>query len=122
MHTVLIYKGAADVKTEGAGGDNTVYRTLTEAAREVMEVAMASSNPAAHFDAAMGTILRLFESYASNAIDRTFEAIVEEHAKPNGQSTNGDIRKCPAAPARAAVQSAFRLQAQDASTMLSGRL
>ena len=96
MHTVLIYKGAADVKTEGAGGDNTVYRTLTEAAREVMEVAMASSNPAAHFDAAMGTILRLFESYASNAIDRTFEAIVEEHAKPNGQSTNGDIRKRPA--------------------------
>ena len=61
----------------------------------------------------MGTILRLFESYASNAIDRTFEAIVEEHAKPNGQSTNGDIRKRPAAPARAAVQSAFRLQAQD---------
>jgi hypothetical protein len=122
MHTILIYKRAADLKTEGAGGDNTVYRTLQETAREVIEVAMGSSQPAAHFDAAMGTVLRLFESYAGNAIERTYEAIVEEHADPEGASTRGEIRRRPAAPARARVDDAFRRQAEDATLMLSDRL
>ncbi len=122
MHTILIYKGAADVKTEGAGGDNTVYRTLQETAREVMAVAMGSSQPARHFDAAMSTILRLFEAYARNAIGRTYDAIVQEHAMPSGSSTHGEIRKRAAAPPRARVDEAFRRQAADATNMLSSRL
>lgn len=122
MHTILIYKGAADLKTEGPGGDNTVYQTLQQTASEVMTVALASSQPARHFGAAMGTVRGLFEGYAANAVDRTTEAIAGEHAQTYGQSTKGAIRKRPVAPPEARVEEAFTLQAADVSGMLSARL
>jgi hypothetical protein len=124
MHTILIYKGAAGKKTNLTGGDNTVYQELQEAAAAIMgEVgATTPADRARAFDFAKGTVIGLFEAYATNALDRTYEAIVEEHAEPNGSSTNGAIRGTPAAPPRAKVDDAYGRQAADAANMLGRRL
>jgi hypothetical protein len=124
MHTILIYKGAAGKKTNLTGGDNTVYQELQGAATAIMgEVgATTPADRARAFDLAKGTVIGLFEAYATNALDRTYEAIVVEHAEPNGASTNGDIRGTPAAPARAKVDDAYGRQAADAANMLGRRL
>jgi hypothetical protein len=122
MHTVLIYKGAADKKTEGLGSDNSVYSALQKGAKEIMDEVMQSERPAEHFDFAISTIVSMFAGYGENAKERTFEAIVEEHSKPNGDSTNGTLRKRPPGPPPGAVERAFVLQAQDMKVMLERRL
>jgi len=124
MTTLLIYKGAADFKTEGAGGDNSVYGALDEAAQEITaEIDRTrQSDKMRAFDLARDTVQRLFEEYAGNAGERTFEAIEREHASPNGASTNGALRGRPPAPSEARVEQAFRTQLADIMKMLRSRL
>jgi phage-related protein len=124
MHTILIYKGAADVKTEAPGGDNRVYRELAESTRDVMTAGASTPADAAAFDLARRTAMSLFISYAANAADRTVEAIDREHgAKPDGQAqTNGAIRARPAAPPRSEVERAYLSQVADVRRFLSARL
>ena len=92
MRTVLIYKGAADVKTEGAGGDNTVYRELVAASAEITATARTAGERDRAFSLARDTVFNLFESYAANARERTYEAIQVEWAAPVGTSTHGAPR------------------------------
>jgi hypothetical protein len=125
MHTILIYKGAADVKTESAGGDNTVYRTLQETGAELRQVVDETTDTrrrARTFDDVKPAVLRLFEAYSANALDRTYEAVLAEHGAANGTSTNGEIRKRPPGPAASRIREAFRLQSEDVTSMLGSRL
>jgi phage-related protein len=122
MHTILLYKVASHKKTNLPGGDNTVYQELREAANEIMAAAGESRERARAFDLAESTILNLFEDYSANALERTYEVILEEHDEPNGASTNGAIRGTPPAPPAAKVRDAFHRQAQDVTGMLSRRL
>jgi hypothetical protein len=124
MHTVLIYKGAADVKTEGIGGDNTVYRTLREAASEITAEGAKTrqSQRVRAVEYATTKAHELYEAYAANARVRTYEAIVVENAAPIDTSTHGAVRGTPPAPARSRVDDAFELQVNDTTEMLDRRL
>jgi hypothetical protein len=124
MHTVLIYKGAADRKTEGEGGDNRVYHAIQAAAHE-LKGEVGRTRPTQRDRAAgllRATIKRLYGEYAANARARTYEAIVEEHAAPLAESTHGAIRGTPAAPPHARVDMAFNVQLLDTTEMLLRRV
>jgi predicted transcriptional regulator len=124
MHTILIYKGAADVKTEGTGGDNSVYRTLQGATREFTSEAVRTrpSERARARAYVHTTATRLYAQYAANARERTYEAIVSEHDATIGESTHGEVRGRPAAPPAARVDQAFEAQVGDTIGMLDSRL
>jgi hypothetical protein len=123
MHTILIYKGAADVKTEAPGGDNLVYQDLATSTEGIM-VAGAGGGDDASFRLAHTTAINLFNDYAEDAGERTLDAIDDEHgAKPSGQAqTNGALRARPPAPSQADVERAYRAQGADIQRFLSARL
>jgi hypothetical protein len=124
MRTILIYRGAANKKTEGTGGDNSVYRVLRESASEIMAAVMGSSQPGLHFDVGKETVRNLFELYAENALDRTVEAVIEEHASraEGDEKTKGELRGTPPRPTEERLEEAFEGQAEDVVEMLGDRL
>jgi hypothetical protein len=124
MHTVLIYKGAADIKTEGSGGDNTVYKTLREAAHAIRAEGLKTepSRRARAVEFATAKVHELYEAYAANARARTYEAIVVENVAPIENSTHGAVRGTPPAPSRSRVDDAFEAQVADTTAMLDRRL
>lgn len=104
LTTVMIYAGAADLKTNGQGADQALIRKFrqdaeaaglrqTVATGSVAAIGMASGGSDESVDA-LAIILSQVERFRVDAVTRTNKAIVDEHATIAGgfKTTNGKRR------------------------------
>jgi hypothetical protein len=140
--TVLIYKGAADAKTDDAGGDQNMINTLKATVDEVVaehEAFEAKAKKAERdakkkgkkgsADAPRMEMLRLvldvlnnlLSAYAQNAQARTNAAIVKEN-QANGAKRGKPGTPEPPTPGAGAVAAAASQQKEDIMNQLRARL
>ncbi|MGH3822373.1 MAG: phage tail protein [Pseudonocardiaceae bacterium] len=123
QHTIMIYKGAADLKTNPPGADNAMTSDLKSKHAEILDhyhKAKPSARPAlvrVVFDAVAG----LLAGYADDAVDRTVKAVNEEN------KINRTRRGLPGSPERSTpprdrIQKAAWQQIQDIVRQLRSRL
>ena len=123
QHTILIYKGAASLKTDGPGADNDLAEELKdhlgEIVKEVRKTKPSQQGSALKY--AFETLSRILGNHADDAEARTIASINAEHLK------NGRFRAKPgdrpaAAPAPGDVHKAGHLQAEDIARQMQDRL
>ena len=123
MHTILIYKGAADIKTDAPFGDqstiNDFKKTMVELLVEVFGVAQA--NPAEARSEMVAAVFRLLSAFASDAKGRTNSAISEENEE-HGEARGPTGSKEPPTPNSGQVNTAFIRQKADAQNQLQVRI
>jgi hypothetical protein len=123
MHTVLIYKGAADRKTEGSSGDASLINSYKSTIREIAQVVFGTrqSDPARAREEMAGASLRLLTDFASDAKGRTNEAIVAEN-QVNGAARGPQGNPEPPVPTSGQVDSAYSRQSDDIRDQLQTRI
>ncbi|NJP46560.1 hypothetical protein [Actinacidiphila epipremni] len=110
MHTILIYKGAADLKTDSPGGDQSLLRQLAGRVRTGAQPGRVGAGDSA------ANALRAFTMLAEGAIRRTVAAVGGE------QGTNGAARGTSSAkPDESLIRQAAAAQRADIDAILAGR-
>lgn len=126
MRTILIYKGAANLKTHGEKADIGRINELKQWLKMLMEIYFAADN----FDALTAKTIQdkvfkyindLFSAFAHEALARTFEAIEEENNK-NGVSRGPEGKPEPPTPDDGRLFSAFNFQVEDINRQLGSQL
>ena len=129
MHTIMIYRGAADYKT--ADGDNASdlknLAVLKVRLRQAVDKSRASRgvDPAASKqsrDVLRNAIRTQFERFAVGARRRTVTAIGREHEDRCGTLAKDKVRAPEAAPSESRVEEAARRQHDDIQRFLDERL
>jgi hypothetical protein len=105
MHTILIYKGAADVKTEGQGGDLSQAAGLKAAVEEEGRKTQSVSS-------LRKAVIDIMLEYTEPAVVRTFWAIKQENTI-NGKARGPVGKPEPPSPWDKKVWEAVTLQARD---------
>ncbi len=121
MHTLLIYKGAADLKTDGSFGDAAEINNFKA---DIRELAAVGLHPAAPIDvrAEMGrAVFSLMSAYASDSKERTKLAIRAEN-RTNGAARGPAGSPEPPLPGDAAVDTAYDRQRSDINAQLERQL
>ena len=114
MHTILIYKGAANRKTRGSGDLSLIadYKKVIAAQFQVLEEA-----PPQHRDEAnkeiRESLKRLLHAYGGDALGRTEDAVIAEN-KESGHA-RGPVKgpKEPPTPSKTSLQDAYDKQSND---------
>lgn len=123
MHTILIYKGAADLKTEGPLGDTSLIssykNTLCKIGRELLAVPDAHRNLAK--DELVNSVLGLLNEFGADALYATEDAVYEENQK-NGAARGPQGEPEPPTPKTEKIKAAFIRQRDDVQEMLQIRL
>lgn len=123
MHTILIYKRAADLKTEGSSGDTSRINDFKATVRKILEVVLKTpqKDPSRARDEMAAVILRLLAAFANEAKARTNKAIRrenQEHREARGPQGNPE----PPTPTPSAVNRAYEAQREDINNQLSQRI
>lgn len=121
MHTVLIYKGAADRKTDGSGGDQSAINLFKSTVDEITEILLNDPNKEEAIQELIDFVFRFLNRFADNAVERTAEAIVlenEENGSARGPANNPESPL----PAYSNVKQAVSRQIDDVREQLSERL
>ena len=121
MHTVLIYKGAADLKTEGDEGDASLWNTLHTDVNKAMSAALSSPNPTAAIGQATAMILQHFAEFAHVELPRTYAAILDENVQH--ADARGPVGKPePPTPGQSKVDDAYAKQLADVGALIDKRI
>lgn len=123
MHTILIYKGAADLKTEGASGDFSRINIFKAAVREILIEVFEThqSDPASARTEMARAVLNLLNGFAADATQRTNEAINAEN-RQNKQARGPQGSPESPTPNASAVNSAYGEQRSDINRQLQERI
>ena len=124
MHTILIYLGAADKKTEGASSDQGKINDFKAAVAEMREEVELRTKPSARARAReemAGAIFSLLSAFSGEAQDRTNSAIVEEN-RENSQARGPEGKPEPPTPTPSQVSSANAAQSADINEQLQTRI
>jgi len=123
MHTILIYKGAAERKTRGPFGDLSRINDFKESVEELGEEAAGPRAPRpGNTRAAMASAeWRLLNAFAAEAVDRTEDAIAGENTE-HGAARGPEGTPEPPTPATGAVDSAVAAQRDDIDDLLQERI
>jgi hypothetical protein len=123
MRTLLIYKGAAEVKTRGEFGDLSTINDFKATMRELVEAVLDS--PSDHVDRAReampGAVRRMLDAFAQDAEERTNLAIQQENQQ-NGAARGPEDSPEPASPPQGRVHAAFLDQSADVRQQLQVRI
>ncbi|NUS13203.1 MAG: hypothetical protein HOY69_17675, partial [Streptomyces sp.] len=110
MHTILIYKGAADRKTDDPGGDQQLLRKLAGRVRTGAQPGRVGAGDSA------ANALRAFTMLAEGAVRRTVAAVeAEQEANKTRRGTSS------AKPDASLIRQAAAAQRADIDAILSGR-
>lgn len=123
MHTVLIYKGAADLKTEGPSGDASLINTYKETICEIAELLLTGPNMNRNQakNELVNSTLGLLNDFASDAMYATNKTIKEEN-RVNGAARGPQGSPESPTPDSGKVSEAFSSQRDDVRGMLQARL
>ena len=123
MHTILIYKGAANLKTHGPFGDASRINDFKNAIGETMEEVFRTRRSG--LTRALGESHRasmsLLDAFGEEAIDRTLDAIKGENTE-NAAARGPAGEPEPLRPSESAVISAATLQQADLNAQLEARI
>lgn len=123
MHTILIYKGAADLKTEGSSGDFSRINIFKSAVREILVEVFEThqSDPASARTEMARAVFSLLNGFAADAKQRTNEAINAEN-RQNKQARGPQGSPESPTPNASAVNSAYDEQRSDINQQLQTRI
>jgi phage-related protein len=123
MHTILIYRGAAERKTRGSSGDLSniaaFSRSMTDITREVSRTRQSGFSQAR--DLATQTVFNLLTRFSANAKERTKVAIVAENQVNGAARGPANTPETPT-PTPDRVDMAYNMQATDINNQLQARL
>jgi len=126
--TILIYAGASDVKTHGAGADNAQSAELKRKIAGYVKTAMAelrktkpSDQPRVVKEVIFPDVLGMLQDYAEDAVQRTFAAVRAENAV-NGKRRAKPGNPEPPVPEDSRLAAAANAQMSDVQAQLTGRL
>ncbi|GES36235.1 hypothetical protein RAJCM14343_1486 [Rhodococcus aetherivorans] len=121
MHTVLIYKGAADEKTEGDAGDTSLWSEINAKIHKASRTVASSPNPSAQLPAFTNKIHDLLNDAFRVARVNTYAAIVVENEK-NGAARGPVGKPEPPSPGKSRVDDAYRKQLGDIERIIGRRM
>lgn len=123
MHTVMVYKGAADIKTDEPGADQEKINVFKEAMRELVTEYFATkpSQRPGVADAMHGAVTNLTNRFAQDARGRLVAAIAAEN-RQNGAKRGPDGSPEPVRPGADKVDEAYNKQMTDINRQLQGRV
>ncbi|MFF6883402.1 DUF4157 domain-containing protein [Streptomyces sp. NPDC012421] len=122
MHTVLIYKGAADLKTDDPRGDQANLRRFAQAVRERAEARTGTSGqakPKARRVSAGDPELagRAFDKLVHGAVRRTLQAVDDDYAARREQRMTAAAK-----PSEATILKAVTRQYEDIEAIVERRV
>ncbi|WP_237421304.1 DUF4157 domain-containing protein [Flavobacterium sp. HBTb2-11-1] len=123
MHTILIYKGAANAKTNGEFGDQSTINDFKNTISEIVQEVLGThqENPSMARTEMVSAVMRLLSAFASEAKQRTNLAINQENQE--NKAARGPVGSPePPTPVSSAVDNAFNLQKNDANNQLQARI
>ncbi|KAA6439398.1 DUF4157 domain-containing protein [Dyadobacter flavalbus] len=121
MHTILIYKGAANAKTNN-GGDQHLINVFKEAVQEIVQEVFRNPKYIPQGLALMSSVVtNLLSGFAMDAKQRTNEAIIAENTK-NGIYRGPENNPEPPTPAAGKVSQAYEAQKKDMNNQLNSRI
>lgn len=121
MHTILIYKGAANVKTND-GGDQNLINVFKGALQEIVQEVFKNPKYITEGLALMSKVVtNLLGRFAVDAKQRTNEAIIAEN-KLNGIYRGPENHPEPPTPAAGQVGQAYEAQKKDLNNQLNDRI
>jgi hypothetical protein len=123
QHTIMIYKGAANIKTRPSEADNAMTRELKKNLSEILDEYI-KAKPSARAKLSpiiVDVVFNLLVEYADDSIERTWIAVEKENRK------NGARRGSPGVPERpipdeGAIRQAALKQTSDIMNQLRARL
>jgi hypothetical protein len=123
MHTILIYKGAANYKTHGPFGDQSKINEFKEVIHEVREETfLTRRNGLSRALDEMGrATVHLLEGFGLEAVTRTEDAIEQEN-DDHGEERGPEGSPEPPTPTASAVLNAASLQRDDINDQLQQRV
>lgn len=123
MHTILLYKGAADKKTKGTGADFSLIREFKDIVRQILKQVFQTNRKgrAEAWDEMVNVILKLLSAFAADAEGRTNSAILAENQE-NGALRGPEGSPEPPTPKSSQVAAAFDLQRSDINKQLETRI
>jgi hypothetical protein len=123
MHTILIYKGATDKKTEGAEADqskiNEFKTTIIEIRKHVF--ATRDKDRGKAYGEMSDAIFRLLSAFAADAEGRTNDAIADENREQGAKRGPAGSPE-PPTPTASQVATAFDRQRDDINAQLAERI
>ncbi len=123
MHTILIYKGAANAKTNGEFGDQSTINDFKNTISEIVQEVLGThqENPSMARTEMVSAVMRLLSAFASEAKQRTNLAINQEN-QDNKAARGPAGSPEPPTPISSAVDNAFNQQKNDANNQLQARI
>ncbi|TQN48572.1 uncharacterized protein DUF4157 [Humibacillus xanthopallidus] len=121
MRTVLIYRGAADRKTEGDSGDASLWNAFSTDATRAIRAAVSEPDTSVSLLRAAHMIREHLEAFSHNALLRTYVAIIEENEE-HGEARGPVGQPEPPTPGKSRVDEAFARQLDDIGRILEDRM
>jgi hypothetical protein len=123
MHTVMIYRGAAEIKTRGVGADLALIRAHQadlEGVGRDLDILAAHDDPTLQerADGAIADLVGDMRDWGVNAVARGKTAVQTEHT--TNAVTRGKAPTDPKAPPDARLDEAFEAQLADIA-VIAGR-
>jgi hypothetical protein len=120
MRTVLIYRGAADLKTEGDEGDASLWSNLRTDVMKAVRAGLKSTDPSA-LGQAVTMIQGHVARFANAALIRTYAAILDENEQ-HGEARGPVGKPEPPTPGKSKVDDAFTKQLSDIAGIIDKRV